>query len=501
MNGFQRVIARLAVALWLVFLALSAHAAPGDLDQTFGTLGKSFVSFEGTNDSLNALAILPDGSIILAGSCSIQGDFDFCLAKLRANGVLESTPGVFGANGKATATVGSGNDFARAIAIQADGKIVLAGECAVSGGTNFCLARFNANGTIDNTFNGNGRVISSILGSGDSAFALAIQPDGKIVVAGQCISSGSTYGCMARYLTDGSRDNTFPNNNASFNNFMRFTSVRITSASDILATGYINANTTQQNLFVRRFDSSGTPHNNSSAVLGIDFASNSDTGGASAVQADDKLIVVGACISGSASEACASRVEFSGSSQSGVAFDTTFNADGKWIGSFVGAKANAVALQPDGRIVLGGACEIVNDAFCVLRLTPEGSLDASFAVAGAGYRTEAMGTGAAAVRAIAIDVQGRIVAGGECRDNPGAFKFCVMRVQGGPFGYQNCKLDLDGDGRVLATTDALMMTRISLGMTGNAVTSGITFPSGATRLGWAPIRNYLVSQCGMTLAP
>lgn len=282
---------------------------------------------------------------------------------------------------------------------------------------------------------------------------------------------------------------------------MRITSLRITATSEIFAAGYFNSNVTQQNLFVRRFDSSGTPYNNSTAFLGIDFASNSDTGGASAVQADDKLIVVGACISGSASEACAARVEFSGSNQSGVAFDTTFNADGKWIGSFVGAKANAVALQPDGRIVLGGGCEIVNEEFCVLRLTPEGSLDTSFAAAALGYRTQTMGTGGGTVRAIAIDGQGRVVAGGECRDNPGAFKFCVMRLQGGPFGYQNCKLDLDGDGRVLATSDALMMTRVSLGMTGNSVIAGITFPAGATRTSWTAIRSYLVSQCGMTLVP
>lgn len=207
MNSFQRVIAQLTFALCFVCLSLLAMAAPGDLDQSFGSSGKAYVSFEGTNDSLNALAVLPDGSIILAGSCLIQGDFDFCLAKLRPNGVLESTAGVFGANGKATATVGTGNDYGRAIAIQTDGKIVVAGECAVSGGTNFCLARFNANGSIDNTFNGNGRVITSVLGSGDSAFAVAIQSDGKIVVAGQCISSGSTYGCMARYFPNGSRDN------------------------------------------------------------------------------------------------------------------------------------------------------------------------------------------------------------------------------------------------------------------------------------------------------
>lgn len=64
---------------------------------------------------------------------------------------------------------------------------------------------------------------------------------------------------------------------------------------------------------------------------------------------------------------------------------------------------------------------------------------------------------------------------------------------------RNCSLDIDGDGKVLATTDSLIHARIALGMTGSAVTSGITFAPNALRSNWAAIRNYLVTQCAMVI--
>jgi hypothetical protein len=78
---------------------------------------------------------------------------------------------------------------------------------------------------------------------------------------------------------------------------------------------------------------------------------------------------------------------------------------------------------------------------------------------------------------------------------------CATRLSGGPFGYQSCSPDIDGDGLMTATVDALINTRVMLGLTGSAVTGGITFPADATRNSWSDIRTYLVTQCGMTIAP
>ena len=80
-------------------------------------------------------------------------------------------------------------------------------------------------------------------------------------------------------------------------------------------------------------------------------------------------------------------------------------------------------------------------------------------------------------------------------------KFCLARYEGGPFGAQNCSLDFDGDGRVTATTDVLIGTRIALGINSSAALNGINFPATATRNTWPLIRDYLVAQCGMSLVP
>jgi hypothetical protein len=112
----------------------------------------------------------------------------------------------------------------------------------------------------------------------------------------------------------------------------------------------------------------------------------------------------------------------------------------------------------------------------------------------------AIGSGEDSARAVALQPDGKIVLAGFCV-NGGNRDFCIARPNGGPFGAQNCKLDFDGDGRVLATTDMLIGARVALGMTGNAVIGGITFAPHAARTTWPAIRDYLVSQCGMSVVP
>jgi hypothetical protein len=92
---------------------------------------------------------------------------------------------------------------------------------------------------------------------------------------------------------------------------------------------------------------------------------------------------------------------------------------------------------------------------------------------------------------------------GQCSDGSND-KFCLARYEGGPFDARNCSLDIDGDGRVLASVDGLVATRVMLGVTGSAVTGGINFPANAIRNEWGThstrdIRTFLVTQCGMQL--
>ena len=159
--------------------------------------------------------------------------------------------------------------------------------------------------------------------------------------------------------------------------------------------------------------------------------------------------------------------------------------------------ATAVTLQPDGKVLLAGNCSNgANYDFCAARYLPNGTLDSAWS--GTGKVITPIGSSDDSARAMTLQPDGKVLLAGYCT-NGATIGFCVARYDGGPFGYQNCKPDLDGDGSFLATTDALIYTRIALGITGPAVVNGITFPANATRNTWPLIRDYLVTQCGMSL--
>ena len=161
-------------------------------------------------------------------------------------------------------------------------------------------------------------------------------------------------------------------------------------------------------------------------------------------------------------------------------------------------RANALAVQADGKIVVAGFCsDGSNNDFCLARYLPSGALDTSFNTTG--KVITAIGSGTDNARALALQPDGKIVVAGYCSN--GGNDFCLARYHGGPFDARNCSMDIDGDNLVLATTDSLIHARIALGLTGNAVIGGITFASHATRTTWPAIRNYLVTQCGMSIVP
>jgi len=174
--------------------ALLRYNPDGSPDPTFGVGGKVVTDLgSATVDSWSAMALLPDGKIVVAG----RSGGDFALARYNHDGSLDSS---FGSGGKLTTDFGGG-DAAAAMALQPDGKIVLAG------GSSFrvALARYNPNGGLDATFGMGGMVISDF-GGGESAAAIGLQHDGKIVVAG---GPRSATFVVARYNPDGRLDLPF----------------------------------------------------------------------------------------------------------------------------------------------------------------------------------------------------------------------------------------------------------------------------------------------------
>ncbi|MBA2434942.1 MAG: hypothetical protein H0V54_07660, partial [Chthoniobacterales bacterium] len=185
--------------------ALARYNTDGSLDITFGTGGKVTTAFNTNNDEAFAVALQADGKIVAAGFAVIGGTDDFALARYNTNGSLDTT---FGTGGKVTTAFGSSIDRAHAVAVQPDGKIVAAGRAVIGGGSfDFALARYNTDGSLDTTFGTGGKVTTACGSSNDEAFAVALQPDGKIVAAGRVFSNKEDF-ALARYNTDGSLDTT-----------------------------------------------------------------------------------------------------------------------------------------------------------------------------------------------------------------------------------------------------------------------------------------------------
>jgi uncharacterized delta-60 repeat protein len=185
---------------------------PGSLDPGFGIQGKSVEDFPGVRDFLTSVVVQPDGRIVAAGQAE-PGLTDFAVLRYLADGTLD--PSFGGGDGKVTTdfiqAVGS-YDSAWGVALQEDGRIVAAGYKAEGAQHDVTLARYLANGDPDPGFGGgDGKVITDFQGGHDSAAAVAIQPDGKIVVAGgsTTVPGNQSRFALARYLPGGDPDPDF----------------------------------------------------------------------------------------------------------------------------------------------------------------------------------------------------------------------------------------------------------------------------------------------------
>jgi len=185
-----------------VLSALSAPAsalgAPGDLDPTFGSGGKLTTDFGVDLDSASGVAVHGDGKIVVAGFTVNGTSNDFAVARYNADGSLDTG---FSGDGKQTTDFGGGDfDRASGVAVQGDGKIVVAGDTENGATADFALARYNADGSLDTSFSGDGKQTTDFGGGDfDSASGVAVQGDGKIVVAGGTAGDFA----VARYNADG----------------------------------------------------------------------------------------------------------------------------------------------------------------------------------------------------------------------------------------------------------------------------------------------------------
>ncbi len=508
MISLLRPLAR-AAALICLGIAILAHVTqatpgqPGTLDATWASMGPlgpgKLIGPVGPGaDTANALLLQPDNNIVLAGQCYNGSTYDFCAMRFLPTGVPDTS---FGSTGKVTTPMGTSSGYANAVLQQPDGKILLAGSCIGTSNSDFCIVRYMPNGALDASFNGNGKVITSVGASTDNAAAALLQPDGKIVLAGQCVNGGNLDFCAVRYLPSGVLDMSFNGTGKVIAAVGLSDDIATTALlqpdGKIVVAGYCVNGSNFFDFCAARYLANGSLDSSFNGIgtiitpVGTSF----DYATAALLQHDGKIVVTGRCFNSVNDDFCAVRYLNTG------ALDTSFNGTGKVI-TPVGAgddSATAALLQPDGKLVLTGYCNNgSNTDFCALRYLPTGALDVTFN--GTGKVTTAVGDGNDSAFAALLQPDGKLVLAGSCNYvNASLAVFCAVRYDGGPLGNQNCMPDLDGDGRFLATTDALIYTRVALGITGPAVISGVTFAPNATRNTWPLIRDYLITQCGLTL--
>jgi hypothetical protein len=166
-------------------------------------------------------------------------------------------------------------------------------------------------------------------------------------------------------------------------------------------------------------------------------------------------------------------------------------------------------MQNDGKLLISGFCYTAKQ-LCIVRLRDDGSPDQNFSGGGIFYlpladpATIPPQTTSWAAGAVPIGSAGdKLMAFGHCgpQSNTSIYAPCLVRLNIAPPAASQCSLDIDGDGRVSATTDGLLLARIALGMTGNAVVAGGASNPNGERPTWPLVQDYLTRHCGMNLVP
>ncbi|HEV2802708.1 MAG TPA: BACON domain-containing carbohydrate-binding protein [Pyrinomonadaceae bacterium] len=309
--------------------ALVRYLSNGQLDQTFGNQGRAliFPSYP-ASDGLNA-ALLPDGRIIVVGVASNPNTFTsaWLVARLTPNGQVDTT---FGANGRAVIDPSSGSDSALAVRVEADGKLLVAGSVG-DAERSFALARLNADGSPDISFAPAGSVLSPFFGTAGAVTQALFLPDGRVVAAGPVtsVSTRDDIG-LARYNADGSPDSTFTKSTTDFVAGAQDVTGKLASAPDgrIVLSGWVT------------YHADGTTTSTGSDMVIVRY------------NADGTL-------------------------------DQTFDGDGKVVTDIIGGMdyARAVVIQSDGKIVAVGDSATPtggNPELTLVRYNADGSRDSAF---------------------------------------------------------------------------------------------------------------------------
>jgi uncharacterized delta-60 repeat protein len=379
-------------------------AHPGDLDTSFGSGGKKTVNFGGV-DAANVVLVQPNGRVVAAGGGGPASSF--CVVRLRsANGTLDPT---FGSGGKRVIDFGTDDEGVHGAALQPDGKIVLAGDSRLQP----AVVRLKANGALDTSFDGDGRKVFS-WGAIGRVTAVVVAPNGKILLGGFSGPEGGNIQ-VARLKANGAFDSTFGTGGIAT---VDFGATEFGEAMARQADGRIlvAGRSSPGGAVVARLRATGALDPDFGAGGRVTLSAATSAG--AVLVTPDRNILVAGNTSGS-SVMTVTRLRPDGS------LDTTFGSGGTAtvdFGSLADLLGGAV-LQPDGKIVLAGYTHASEDV-AVARLNANGSPDATFGTGGKATVDFGVATFG---NAVARAPNGRIVVAGQ---KTGGDDFAVARLRG-----------------------------------------------------------------------
>ena len=437
---FKRMTWKSSLLITLIsLLAFTvAMAAPGDLDGSFdgdGLVTTNVVpSNPGRSDFAQGIAIQLSGvKIVAAGfSGTSASNYDFAVTRYKSDGSLDTT---FSGDGRLITDFGA-VEQAYDVAVQPDGKIIAAGRrCNVAFTIcNVAMARYNTNGTLDNTFSRDGKVVTDYGGGDNGAYSIALQPDGRIVLAGWMWNGAEQYDfAIYRYKANGSLDTSFSGDGMAHGPVGTGQSEHahdlvIQTDGKILVVGATRtADGSNSDFAIARLNANGTPDNGFSgdAWRTTNFGAE-DAAKSLALQPDGKIVVVGQkSTPPDTSYVAMARYNANGS------FDTTFNGIGRKSFSFpagTNSYADGVIVQSNGKIIVMGSAQPTGGTteFALARLTPGGAFDTTFS--GDGKVTIDFGGYEFGLALARAPSDGKYVLGGYTIDGAGGVDFALARV-------------------------------------------------------------------------
>ncbi len=360
----------------------------------------------------------------------------------------------FDSDGIVTTPIGSSGDTGRSVVVQTDGKIIVAGYAYNGTDYDFALVRYNADGSLDTSFDDDGIVITPIGPGNDYAHSVALQADGKILVAGSSFNGSNDDFALVRYDEYGSLDPGFGSGGIVTTPIRDSDDVGLCVAvqvdNKILVAGYSSSDT-DRDIALIRYDENGSLDLGfgSEGIAITPIGDGDDVGYSLAVQTDRNIVVGGYASNGSNTDFALVRYDENG------LLDPNFGEDGKVTTSLIlrTLKGYSVALQTDGKIVLAGVYEIPgyifpsgdpDIRFAAARYDADGSLDVSFS--GDGIATSSIGSGNEYGQSVAVQADGSVLVAGFAWVDGNGYDFAVVR-------YDACgSLDASFDGDGVVTT-------------------------------------------------